>query len=169
MLRATFHQDWLSCNLLTPFCLVFCLFWVSPQPFYSVVFSFNKLWLFQVHAKQNNRMSWQQDGGAKQHLDHAVTSSLGAAKKSKQLPCRSAEVKFFSVFLCQRCREIWREIWREILVKFSVLRFPGFGCATENFTKISRQKRCEKRKISRKFHSVGAQCSQKVSARKRLC
>ena len=62
---------------------------------------------------------------------------------SEQLPCRSAEVKFFSVFLCQRCREIWREI----LVKFSALRFPGFGCATENFTKISRQKRCEKRKM----------------------
>ena len=72
---------------------------------------------------------------------------------SEQLPCRSAEVKFFSVFLCQRCREFWREI----LVKFSALRFPGFGCATENFTKISRQKRCEKRKISRKCHSAGAQ------------
>ena len=26
----------------------------------------------------------------------------------------------------------------------------------ENFTKISRQKQCEKRKISRKFHSAGA-------------
>ena len=74
-----------------------------------------------------------------------------APKFSEQLPCRSAEVKFFSVFLCQRCREIRREI----LVKFSVLRFPGFGCATENFTKISRQKRCEKRRISRKFHSAG--------------
>ena len=72
---------------------------------------------------------------------------------SEQLPCRSAEVKFFSVFLCQRCREIWGEI----LVKFSVLRFPGFGRATENFTKISRQKRCEKRKISHKIHSAGAQ------------
>ena len=72
---------------------------------------------------------------------------------SEQLPCRSAEVKIFSVFLCQRCREIWREI----LVKFSALRFPGFGCATENFTKISRQKRCGERKISRKFHSAGAQ------------
>ena len=45
--------------------------------------------------------------------------------------------EIFSVFLCQRCREIWREI----LVKFSVLRFPGFGRARENFTKISRQKR----------------------------
>ena len=33
-------------------------------------------------------------------------------KVSEQLPCRSAEVKFFSVFLCQRCREIWREIFR---------------------------------------------------------
>ena len=42
-------------------------------------------------------------------------------------------------------------------VKFSALRFPRFGCAAENFTKISRQKRCEKRKISRKFHSAGAQ------------
>ena len=29
---------------------------------------------------------------------------------SEQLPCRSAEVKFFSGFLGQRCREIWREI-----------------------------------------------------------
>ena len=57
----------------------------------------------------------------------------------------------FLRFLCQRCREIWREI----LVKFSVLRFPGFGCARENFTNISLQKRCEKRKISRKFHSAG--------------
>ena len=75
-----------------------------------------------------------------------------ATNPSEQLPCRSAEVNFSSVFLCQRCREIWREI----LVKFSVLRFPGFGCATENFSKISRQKRCEKRKISRKFHSAGA-------------
>ena len=74
-------------------------------------------------------------------------------ESSEQPPCRSAEVRFFSVFLCQRCREIRREI----LVKFSALRFPGFGCATENFTKISRQKRCEKRKISRKFHSAGAQ------------
>ena len=61
-------------------------------------------------------------------------------------------MKFFSVFLCQRCREILREI----LVKFSVLRFPEFGCATKNFTKISRRKRREKRKISRKFHSAGA-------------
>ena len=73
--------------------------------------------------------------------------------KQRQLPCRSAEVKFFSVFLCQRCREIWGEIW----VKFSVLRFPGSGCATENFTKISRQKWCEQRKISRKFHSADVQ------------
>ena len=65
-------------------------------------------------------------------------------EKSEQLPCRSAEVKLFSVFLCQRCREIWCEI----LVTFSVLHFPGFGRPRENFTKISRQKWCEKRKIS---------------------
>ena len=51
---------------------------------------------------------------------------------SEQLPCRSAEVKNFSVFLCQRCREIWREI----LVKFSLLDFPGFGCPRESFAKI---------------------------------
>ena len=69
-----------------------------------------------------------------------------AGTLSEQLPCRSAEEKFLSIFLCQRCREIWREI----LEKFSVLRFPGFGCARENFTKISRQKRCEK---NGKFHA----------------
>ena len=80
---------------------------------------------------------------------HARVRNVRAAA----LQCRSAEVKIFSVFLCQKCREIWREI----LVKFSVLRFPGFGRAAENFTKISRQKRCEKRKISHKFHSAGAQ------------
>ena len=50
----------------------------------------------------------------------------------------------------------WNLAWN-FGVKFSVLRFPGNGCATENFTKISRPKRCEKRKISRKFHSAGAQ------------
>ena len=38
-------------------------------------------------------------------------------KVSEQLPCRSAEVKFFSVFLCQRCRvkfgvKFWGEIFR---------------------------------------------------------
>ena len=82
---------------------------------------------------------------------------IGSARKSLvQLPCRSAEVNFFSVFLC--------EIWREILVKCSVLRFPGIGYARENFTEISRQKRCEKRKISRKLHSAGAQCSKVPSA-----
>ena len=57
-------------------------------------------------------------------------------RPSGQLPCRSVEVKNFSVFLCKRCREISREI----LVQFSVRRFPGFGCARENFTKISHQK-----------------------------
>ena len=66
---------------------------------------------------------------------------IDSRKLSEQLPCRSAEVKIFSVFLCQRCREIWCEI----LVKFTALRFPGFRCATENFTKISRQKRWEKK------------------------
>ena len=71
--------------------------------------------------------------------------TMKKAQISEQLPCRSVEVKFFSVFLCQRCCEIWCEI----LVKFSVLRFPGIGCArensptfhvmwkTENFTQIS--------------------------------
>ena len=41
---------------------------------------------------------------------------------SKQLPCRSAEVKFFSAKGVVKFG-----------VKFSVLRFPGFGCARENF------------------------------------
>ena len=85
-------------------------------------------------------------------LGSSKASHMKASQSPEQLPCRSADVKIFYVFLCQRCREVWREI----LVKFSVLRFPGFGCATEKFTKISCQKRCEKRKISRKFHSAGA-------------
>ena len=59
---------------------------------------------------------------------------------SEQLPCRSAEVKIFSVFLCQRCREVWGEI----LVKFSVLRFPGFGVCDgkfhQNFTSKTARK-----------------------------
>ena len=105
----------------------------------------------------------QPPGPRKMQIDNAISDNRPSVPKllrnsfvfnfSEQLPCRSVEVKFFSVFLCQRCREIWREI----LVKFSALRFPGFGCATENFTKISRRKRCEKRKISRKFHSAAAQ------------
>ena len=41
--------------------------------------------------------------------------------------------------------------------EFSVLRCPGFGCATENFINISHQKRCEKRRIPREFHSAGVQ------------
>ena len=55
----------------------------------------------------------------------STESPLGvpSGEMSGQLPCRSAEVKIFSVFLCQRCREIWREI----LVKCSVLRFQGLG------------------------------------------
>ena len=93
-----------------------------------------------------------QIGRVLQYFSMKQWSVSQQAVNSEQLPCRSAEVKNFSVFLCQRCREIWREV----LVKFSALRFPGFGCATENFTKASRQKRCEKRKISRKFHSAGS-------------
>ena len=44
---------------------------------------------------------------------------------------------FFTVFLCQRCREIWREI----LVAISrVLRFPGFGCPNLGAKKNNKQK-----------------------------
>ena len=31
-------------------------------------------------------------------------------KFSEQLPLQKCRVNFFSVFLCQRCPEIWREI-----------------------------------------------------------
>ena len=41
-----------------------------------------------------------------------ILREISCGHFSEQLPCRSAEVKFFSVFLCQRCREIWREIFR---------------------------------------------------------
>ena len=40
-------------------------------------------------------------------------------------------------------------------VKFSVLRFPGFGCTTENFTKTPRQKRCENGKFHTNFTLLG--------------
>ena len=78
-------------------------------------------------------------------------SPRNASQLSEQVPCRSAEVKFFSVFLCQRCREIWCKI----LVKFSALRFPGFGCATWNFTKFSPQKRWKTRKFHANFTLLG--------------
>ena len=65
-------------------------------------------------------------------------------KTQSSYPCRSAEVKIFSVFLCQRCREIWREIF---CAKFSRVwvcdgKFhQNFTSKTvwktENFTQIS--------------------------------
>ena len=58
-------------------------------------------------------------------LAHAVW----LAQSSEQLPCRSAEVKFFSPFFS--AKDVVK-----FGVKFSVLRFPGFGCATEHFTKF---------------------------------
>ena len=76
-------------------------------------------------------------GGGAESLDkqaQKLSQKKSLERFSEQLPCRSVEVKFFSVFLCQKCREIWREF----LVKFFALRFPGLGCAAENFTKISR-------------------------------
>ena len=81
-------------------------------------------------------------------------------ENSEQLPCSFCGVKIFSVFLCQRCREIWRDILR-------VLRFPGFGCPNRKtspnlhakkgvkngtFHQICTPKKVRKRKISCKFH-----------------
>ena len=97
---------------------------------------------------------------------------------SEQLPCRSAEVKFFSVFLCQRCREIWREI----LVNFFRATFSRVwvcdGKFHQNFTSKTVWK---KQKISRKFHSAGAQrwellllpfrwsCGKAAKCRQKVC
>ena len=92
-------------------------------------------------AESQRQACW---GATESHL------ARHAAKKCKSQSICPAEVRkynFFSVFLCQGCREIWREI----LVKFSVLRFPGFGCdgkfhqnftsktvcKTENFMQVS--------------------------------
>ena len=55
-------------------------------------------------------------------------------------------VKIFSIFLCQRCCEIRREIFRATFSRV-------WMSEADNFTKASRQKRCEKQKISSKFHS----------------
>ena len=98
----------------------------------------------QISGRISEQISETSFQSSRLLLEASFSKRAVLRPSSEQLPCRSAEVKFFCVFLCQRCREIWREI----LVKFSALRFPGFGCATENFTKISRQKRCEERKIS---------------------
>ena len=60
-----------------------------------------------------------------------------SGRKGQECPREIQTKKFmFMLFFLpwQRCREIWREI----SVKFSALRFPGFGCVTENFTKFSR-------------------------------
>ena len=64
----------------------------------------------------------------------SLKSVLGrfSAVFSRAATLQKCGVKFFSVFLCQKCHEIWHEI----LVKFSVLHFPGFGCPRENFTKF---------------------------------
>ena len=51
-------------------------------------------------------------------------------------------VKIFSVFVCQRCREIWREIFR-------MLRFPGFECLKR---KISPKRHAKNGVNNRQFH-----------------
>ena len=57
-------------------------------------------------------------GGRGTHFRHHQIPNFRAATLQK------CGLKISSVFLCQRCRVIWREI----LVKFlRVLRFPGFG------------------------------------------
>ena len=101
---------------------------------------------------------WISGPSAFPELSQGIGTKHTPPPPPKRIICQSsspasAEVNFFSVFLRQRCREIWREI----LVNFSVLRFPGFGSARESFAKISRQKRSEKGEISNKFHSAGAQ------------
>ena len=83
---------------------------------------------------------------------------------SEQLPCRSAEVKIFSVFLCQRCREIWREI----LVKFSALRFPGFGCATEISPKCHVKNGVENGKFHANFTLLGRNADPFPATQKRV-
>ena len=61
-------------------------------------------------------------------------------------------VIFFSVFLCHRCREIWREI----LAKFSVRYvFQGSGVRSGKLHQTFTPKTVSKTEISRKFHSAG--------------
>ena len=97
------------------------------------------------------------------------TNNVQASKKRFILPtCQNhgplettfqssfpAEVRseIFSIFLCQKCREICREI----LVTFSTCYvLQGLGVRPLKYHRTSCQKRCEKRKCSRKFHSAGA-------------
>ena len=68
-------------------------------------------------------------------LSHLL-GEIETSTKFKISSVRAAtRANFFSVFLCQRCGDIWREIFGAI---FCVLRFPGFGCPN--------------RKISPTFH-----------------
>ena len=64
---------------------------------------------------------------------------VGPKKSQSSYP---AEVRkwLFSIFLCQRCREIWREI----LVNFFGAASSRVWVSEKKITKISRQKRCEK-------------------------
>ena len=79
-------------------------------------------------------------------LCRAFRSFSTGSPMSEQLPCRSAQVKIFSVFLCRRCREIWREIlgW-----KFPRYVFQGLGVRG----KISLKFHFKNGAKNRKFHA----------------
>ena len=61
-----------------------------------------------------------------------------------------------SVCQCPLCPEFFSYYVPAFFCKRTGYK-PTGPAFSENFTKISRQKWCEKRKISRKFHSAGAQ------------
>ena len=84
------------------------------------------------HKMFNRGPRTSQPQNLEYHLSSKDGKGCGVAKRGfEKAFCQSscpAEVRseFFSVFLCQRCREIWREIFR-------VTRFPGFGCLKRKF------------------------------------
>ena len=59
------------------------------------------------------------------HQLHTMGERKVSHKRSEQLPCRSVEVKFFSVFSAKDVVKF--------CVKFSVLRFPGFWVCDGKF------------------------------------
>ena len=95
-------------------------------------------------AQKKKRQAW---AASIRHLmwkPSAASSHKFGQKLSEQLPCRSAGVKFFSVFLCQRCREIWQrnfgELFRATFSRVWVCegKFASKTARkTENFTQIS--------------------------------
>ena len=76
------------------------------------------------------------------------------AFEQSSYPAEVRKLNFFSVVLCQRCREFFLGGVR-FGVRFSVLRFPGFGCAREISPKFHVKNGVKNRKFHANFTLLG--------------